>query len=139
VRHLPVLALTAVALACASGAAAAQADSTTPAAPAAAPVKPEPAKSDANHLSGEEIAAANRPTIYDVVDHLRRQWLRKDMLTGEDVTVYMDEQNVGGADKLRDIPSVDVAGLEYLPHKDAVKRWGATEIKGAVIVVSRKR
>jgi hypothetical protein len=60
------------------------------------------------------------------------------MLTGEEVVVYMDEQNIGGADKLRDIPTVDVAELQYLPNKDAVKRWGS-QIKGSVIVVSRKR
>ena len=141
-RHLPLVALSVLTLACAAGAAgalAAQADSTTPAAaPAAAPEKAKPAKSDPNHLSADEITAANRPTTYDVVDHLRRAWLRKDMLTGEEVVVYMDEQKIGGADKLRDIPTVDVAELQYLPNKDAVKRWGS-DIKGGVIVVSRKR
>ena len=138
-RHLPLVALSVVALTCAAGTLAAQADSTAPAAaPAAAPEKAKPAKSDPNHLSADEITADNRPTTYDVIDHLRRAWLRKDMLTGEDLVVYMDEQNIGGADKLRDIPSVDVAGLEYLPNKDAVKRWGS-QIKGSVIVVSRKR
>jgi len=144
VRHFPLVALSAIAFTCAAGTLAAQADSTTPAtpapaaAPAPAPAKAKPAKSDPNHLSSDEIAADNRPTTYDVVDHLRRAWLRKDMLTGEDLVVYMDEQNVGGADKLRDIPSVDVASLDYLPNKDAVKRWGS-QIKGSVIVVSRKR
>jgi DNA uptake protein ComE-like DNA-binding protein len=142
VRHLSIVALSVFTLACASGAiatAAAQADSMTPAAaPAPAPEKSKPTKSDPNHLSSDEITAANRPTTYDVVDHLRRAWLRKDMLTGEEVVVYMDEQNIGGADKLRDIPTVDVAELQYLPNKDAVKRWGS-QIKGSVIVVSRKR
>jgi hypothetical protein len=132
VRHFPIVALSALALACAAGSVdtlAAQADSTAPAAPAPAPApapeKAKPAKSDPNHLSSEEITADNRPTTYDVIDHLRRAWLRKDMLTGEDLVVYMDEQNIGGAEKLRDIPSVDVAALDYLPNKDAVKRWGS--------------
>jgi hypothetical protein len=144
VRHLQLVALSAIAFTCAAGTLAAQADSTTPATPAAAPApapapaKAKPAKSDPNHLSAEEVAADNRPTTYDVVDHLRRAWLRKDMLTGEDLVVYMDEQNIGGADKLRDIPTVDVAELQYLPNKEAVKRWGS-DIKGSVIVVSRKR
>lgn len=133
-RHLPIVALSVLTLACAAGSVgtiAAQADST-------APAKATAPKSDPSHLASSEIIAANRPTTYDVVDHLRRAWLRKDLLTGEDVVVYMDEQNVGGADKLRDIPTVDVAELQYLPNKDAVKRWGS-QIKGSVIVVSRKR
>jgi hypothetical protein len=143
VRHFPLVALYSLALACAAGSAstlAAQADSTAPATPTPtpAPANAKPAKSDPNHLSSDEITADNRPTTYDVVDHLRRAWLRKDMLTGEDVVVYMDEQNVGGAEKLREIPSVDVAALEFLPNKDAIKRWGS-QIKGSVIVVSRRR
>ena len=135
-RHFPLVVLSALAFTCAAGILAAQADSTAPATPA--PEKAKPAKSDPNRLSSEEITADNRPTAYDVVDHLRRAWLRKDMLTGEDVVVYMDEQNIGGAEKLRDLPSVDVAQLEFLPNKDAIKRWGS-QIKGSVIVVSRKR
>lgn len=148
-RQLPIVALSVFTLACVAGATgtiAAQADSTTPAtpapaaaaAPAKATAKAKPAKSDPNHLSSDEITADNRPTTYDVIDHLRRAWFRKDMLTGEDVVVYMDEQNIGGADKLRDIPSVEVSELDFLPNKEAVKRWGS-QIKGSVIVVTRKR
>jgi hypothetical protein len=111
---------------------AAQSDSAPPAKAAS------PAKKDPNRITADEIASAKRPTAYDIVDHLRRQWLRKDMLTGEDVVIYMDEQNLGGADKLRDIPTVDVAELQFLPHNDAVKRWGS-DIKGSVIIVSRRR
>lgn len=134
-RRLSLSAVLAFAIALVFGSAstvAAQADSAPPAKAAS------PAKQDPNRITADEIAAAKRPTAYDVVDHLRRQWLRKDMLTGEDVVIYMDEQNLGGADKLRDIPTVDVAELEYLPHNDAVKRWGS-DIKGSVIVVSRRR
>jgi hypothetical protein len=135
VRHLFLSAILACALILAIGSVstiAAQSDSAPPANAAS------PAKQDPNRISADEIASANRPTAYDVVDHLRRQWLRKDMLTGEDVVIYMDEQSLGGADKLRDIPTVDVAQLQFLPHNDAVKRWGS-DIKGSVIVVSRRR
>jgi hypothetical protein len=92
---------------------------------------------DQSRLSSGEIVAANLPTAYDLVDRLRRPWLRRDAVTGADVVVYMDEQNVGGAGALRDIPSVDVAELQYLPNDAAVRRWGA-EIKGSVIVVTRR-
>jgi hypothetical protein len=93
---------------------------------------------DQSRLSSDEITAANLPTAYDLVDRLRRPWLRRDAVTGGDVVVYMDEQNVGGAGKLRDIPSVDVAELQYMPNDAAVQRWGS-DIKGSVIVVTRRR
>jgi hypothetical protein len=138
VRPLSIVAPSVLALTFASGAiatSAAQADSAPPAKAAKA------AKVDthnSNLITSDEIESAKLPTAYDLVDRLRRPWLRKDALTGEDVVVYKDEQNLGGADKLRDIPSVDVAELQYLPNADAVKRWGA-DIKGSVIVVSRRR
>jgi hypothetical protein len=94
--------------------------------------------SDQSRLTSEEITAANLPTAYDLVDRLRRPWLRRDAATGKDVVVYMDQQNIGGAAKLRDIPSVDVAQLEYLPYDEAVRRWGS-QVEGSVIVVTRRR
>ena len=94
--------------------------------------------SDQSRLTSEEITAANLPTAYDLVDRLRRPWLRRDASTGKDVVVYMDQQNIGGASKLRDIPSVDVAQLEYLPYDEAVRRWGS-QVEGSVIVVTRRR
>jgi hypothetical protein len=134
VRRIAFIASLACVFACISGSTssiAAQSDST-------APAKAEKPKHDDNHITTEEIAASKRPTAYEVVDRLRPQWLRKDMLTGEDVVVYRDEQNLGGSDKLRDMPSVEVADLQYVPHADAVKRWGS-DIKGSVIVVTRSR
>ncbi|HEY9480050.1 MAG TPA: hypothetical protein VIP79_08160 [Gemmatimonadaceae bacterium] len=93
---------------------------------------------DQSRLTSEQITAADLPTAYDLVDRLRRPWLRGDATTGKDVVVYMDQQNIGGAAKLRDIPSVDVAGLEYLPYEEAVRRWGS-QVEGSVIVVTRRR
>jgi hypothetical protein len=135
VRPVSVLTISLFVLMCAAGATArvaAQSDSTAPASAS------KQVKSDPNRLMAEEIATSKRPTIYEAVDRLRPSWLRKDMLTGEEVVVYMDEQNVGGSDKLRDIPSVDVVELQYVPHADAVRRWGS-DIKGSVIVVARRR
>lgn len=95
-------------------------------------------KTDQSGLTGDEITAANLPTAYDLVDRLRRAWLRADAVTGEDVVVYMDEQNLGGADKLSDIPSVDVGEMRYLPNDQAVRRWGS-DIEESVIVITRRR
>jgi hypothetical protein len=93
---------------------------------------------DKSRLTADEIDAAKLPNAYELVDRLRRPWLRRDALTGGDVVVYMDEQNLGGPEKLHDIPAVDVAELQYLPNEQAVRRWGAA-IAGSVIVVIRRR
>jgi hypothetical protein len=95
-------------------------------------------EADKNRLTPAEIEQANLPTAYELVDRLRRPWLRRDAVTGGDVVVYMDEQNIGGPEKLRDLPAVDVAELQYLPNDQAVRRWGAA-IQGSVIVVLRRR
>jgi len=94
--------------------------------------------SNSARLSLEEITAANLPTGYELVDRLRRPWLRLDAITRGAVVVYMDNQNIGGAEKLREIPSVDVAEMVYMPNDQATQRWGS-DIKGSVIVVTRRR
>lgn len=94
-------------------------------------------RADASRISGEEIAAAGVPMAYDVVERLRRPWLRRSGMGGE-VVVYMDERPLGDASKLRDIPATTVAELQYVDNADAVRRWGGG-ITGAVIVVVLRR
>lgn len=146
-RSIPAVALvSALLLACASGNQGDTAGDVTPSAAEAKAPEATAAKegakkagsADAATITAGEIEEANLPNAYELVNRLRRPWLRRDALTGGDVVVYMDEQNVGGADKLRDIPSVDVAELQYLRNDEAVRRWGAA-IKGSVIVVVRRR
>jgi hypothetical protein len=96
-------------------------------------------EADKSRLTTEEIDASGLPNAYELVDRLRRPWLRKDALTGATVVLYMDEQNIGGPEKLRDIPAADIAELQYLPNEQAVQRWGATAVAGSVIVVVRRR
>jgi hypothetical protein len=131
VHRLPIVVLSAFALACASG-------GSKSASSTAAVGTASTSEHNSTRLTLEEITSANLPTAYDLVDRLRRPWLRRDAATGGDVVVYMDERNIGGAEALREIPSVDVAELQYLQNADAVKHWGG-DVKGSVIVVSRRR
>ena len=89
-------------------------------------------------LMADEFAASGFPTAYDVVERFRRPWLRRDARTGAEVTVYMEEQSLGAAQSLRDIPAVEVESLEFMSSEQAMLRWGSN-IKGSVIVVKRKR
>lgn len=101
--------------------------------------KDKAADADKFRIPVEEIDASRLPNGYELVDRLRRAWFRKDALTGAAVTVYMDDQNIGGAEKLHDIPAVNIAELQYLPNEQAVRRWGASAVAGSVIVVIRRR
>ncbi|HEX6536670.1 MAG TPA: hypothetical protein VF041_18935 [Gemmatimonadaceae bacterium] len=135
--HLALAALSALLLACASSSHSAT-SAAAPSPKASSSKKAVKPKADPSRISLEEIQAANLPTAYDLVDRLRRPWLRRDAVTGGEVAVYMDEQNIGDASKLRDIPSVEVAELQYLKNEDAIRRWGS-QVTGSVIVVVRRR
>ena len=134
--HIALAALSMLLLACASGSHSASSTDQSPA--ASSGTKGTTTEADQSRITGDEVTAANLPTAYDLVDRLRRPWLRRDAMTGADVVVYMDEQNIGGADKLREIPSVTVGEMRYLPNGEAIRRWGSA-IMGSVIVITRRR
>lgn len=94
--------------------------------------------SDSPTLSSTDISAADLPTAYDLVDKLRRPWLRSDPASGADVSVYMDNQKLGGTSALRDIPSAEVSEMQFVRSSDAVARYGE-DAKGGAIVIVRKR
>lgn len=91
-----------------------------------------------NRLTTEQIEAANLPNAYELVSRLRRAWLRDDPLTARPVVVYMDDRELGGAERLREIPAVTVAELRYVTNEEAVMRWSAG-VEGSVIVVVPRR
>ncbi|HEX7120599.1 MAG TPA: hypothetical protein VF212_17535 [Longimicrobiales bacterium] len=93
---------------------------------------------DENRITAAEIEAAGLPNAYELVSRLRRPWLRRDPLTGAAVVVYQDGRGIGGAEKLRDIPAVDIAELVFLPHEAAVRQWGAAVEGSAIVVVLRR-
>jgi hypothetical protein len=95
------------------------------------------AAGDAEVITAEQIAGSGGATAWDVVDKLRRRWFR-DQLSGKTVTVYEDDQSVGGGDKLRSYPVRDVAALQYVDGQSAVRRWGPG-VEGGVIIVTRNR
>jgi hypothetical protein len=89
-------------------------------------------------LSRAEILAADVPSAYDVVDRLRRSWLRRDIRTGNEVSVVVDNARAGGAETLRDIPAVDIGELQFIPSDEATRRW-PSQVIGTAILVIRKR
>ena len=89
-------------------------------------------------ITAEEISTANLPDGYALVDRLRRTWFRNDPGTGAAVSVYMDQQNLGGPSALRDIPTAQIAELRFLPSPEAIQQFGQDAKGGAIVVVRRR-
>lgn len=93
---------------------------------------------DRNRLTSAQIEEAGLPNAYELVSRLRRAWLRNDPVTGGPVVVYMDDQELGGAEELRQVPAVSVSELQLVGNDEATMRWNRS-IAGSVIVVIPRR
>lgn len=99
------------------------------------------ASANANRITAEQIAQADAPTAYDVIDRLQRTWWR-DLSAGASgslVVYWSNNQRIddGSRDVLRQILSKDVVLLERFKSADAIARFGL-EAKGGAIVVTRR-
>jgi len=73
-------------------------------------------------LDQVEIASANTTSVYDVIQRLRPNWLRPPGMTmtglqnsgSQKVTVYLDNQPLGGIETLRSITTPSVLSMEFL-------------------------
>ena len=73
-------------------------------------------------LSKAEIEATNSTSVYEVINRLRPNWLRPPGMTmtgiqnsgPQRVTVYLDNQPLGGIETLRTITTPSVMTMEFL-------------------------
>jgi hypothetical protein len=73
-------------------------------------------------LSRTEIESANTTSVYEVVNRLRPNWLRPAGMTmtgiqnsgSQQVTVYLDNQPLGGIETLRNLTTPGVLSMEFL-------------------------
>jgi hypothetical protein len=73
-------------------------------------------------LDRAEIESANTTSVYEVINRLRPNWLRPPgmTMTGiqnsgvQQVTVYLDNQPIGGIETLRSITTPSVTSMEFL-------------------------
>jgi hypothetical protein len=100
--------------------------------------EPSAPKDDRNRLTAEQVAATELPTVYEVVDRLRRRWF-KDPLSGKAVTVYQEGRKLGDRAALKEIPAQEVELLEYIDGLTAIRRWGQEAEGGAIVVTLKAR
>jgi hypothetical protein len=94
-------------------------------------------------ITAQEIDELNLSTAYDVVRHLRPEFLRSRgtmslrNTSGEFAVVYINGMRAGGLDQLNAIRANDVDTIRYISASDATTRWG-TGHTGGVIEVTVK-
>ena len=93
-----------------------------------------------NYITGEEIVASNATemTVYDAVARLRPNWLAaKGRATqgSEYPVAYVDGQQYGSAESLRNIRAYSVADIRYYDITQAGARFGLQGGTGGVIEV----
>jgi len=96
-------------------------------------------------LTAEEIVAAHADnnTVYDAVARLRPNWLAAhgatSLQTGtEYAAVWVDGQQYGSLNSLRNIPAYQVADIQYYDVTQAGARFGLRAGGGGVIEVRQK-
>jgi hypothetical protein len=92
-------------------------------------------------ITQEDIESSHQPTLYDVVRALRPMWLRQlstAVQNGQEtgVTVYVDNQRVGGLEVLRDMTSTTAASLHFFSPSEAQSRFGLGNLQGVILVTT---
>lgn len=98
---------------------------------------------DSNRITAVEMDAAGVSDVYELIEKLRPQWLRKrgegSLFQPSEVVVYVDDTPVGGPDELRSISSSNVESLQFLDARRATFRFGAGNVHGAILVKMKSR
>ena len=112
---------------------------------ASAGASSRPAK-DYNVISQSEITAQNGVNAYDVISHLRPQYLKTrgrttiqtaPTVASEYASVFLDSQFYGDLNSLRNIASINIKEIRYLPANESVTRYGMQYGNGVIEIRTR--
>lgn len=101
---------------------------------------------DYNVITQSEITAQNGVNAYDVISHLRPQYLKTRGRTtiqtaptvgSEYASVFLDSQYYGDLNSLRNIASINIKEIRYLPANESVTRYGMQYGNGVIEVITR--
>lgn len=108
-----------------------------------------PASKNLNVITEEEITATSATNAYELIQHLRPNYLRTrgavhgaptadgNHLEAVDLVVYLNETRFGGSDQLRQIAFSDIREIRYYSASEATTKWGTGHSAGAIQVVTR--
>ena len=112
---------------------------------ASAGASSHPAK-DYNVITQDEITAQNGVNAYEVISHLRPQYLKTrgrttiqttPTVASEYAAVFMDSQYYGDLNSLRNIASINIREIRYLPANESVTRYGMQYGNGVIEIRTR--
>lgn len=91
-------------------------------------------------LTSVEIHGSSYTDAYSVVRALRPEWLRataNSFRSSDQIQVYLDGNQLGGVDQLRQITTRTITSMQYLTGLEAAGRWGLNHGAGAIVVSTR--
>jgi hypothetical protein len=114
-------------------------------APTSAPVAPRAAgrpRQDQQLITRDVIVGTQYTNLYDVVLAMRPNWLgtrgASNSVNGDVLQVYLDNQRIGGANELRNIPPSSVLSVRYYDPIASAARWGMNHSAGVIFVLTAK-
>jgi len=96
-----------------------------------------------NVITREEIEASTASNVYDLIAQLRGDFLKDrgkiSIRTNqtERAVVFLNDQEYGILETMRNIPIGRISEVRYYPGTDAVNRFGAQYGGGVVMLISR--
>ena len=96
-----------------------------------------------NVITQEEIDASTASNVYDLIAQIRADYLKDrgkiSIRTNqnEKAVVFLNDQEYGILESMRNIPLSRVSEIRYYPGTDAVNRFGAQYGGGVVMLISR--
>ena len=100
---------------------------------------------DYNLITQAEITQQNGSDAYDVISHVRPNFLKtrgrtsiqNSSISGEYASVFLDSQYFGDLNTLRNIPTINIKEIRYLPANEAVTRYGMQYGNGVIEIRTR--
>jgi hypothetical protein len=96
-----------------------------------------------NVITQEEIEASTASNVYDLIAQLRADFLKDRgkvsirLNQHEKAVVFLNDQEYGILETMRNIPIGRVSEIRYYPGTEAVNRFGAQYGGGIVMLISR--
>lgn len=95
-------------------------------------------RGSSNILTQQQLNATNAPSVYDAIQKLRPEWLTSrgaTSVTDETLTVasvYMNGNNIGKINALKDIRVLDISQARYWDAGSASARFGMGHPRGVI-------
>ena len=100
-----------------------------------------PAPRSSRVISRAELDRAPGTSVFDAVRQLRPTWLNRPLTPSgsgtNPIMAYVDGQQYGTADELRNVPTEQVERIEFISATDATTRFGTGHASGAILVITK--